>query len=142
MSLNVRPSGNIGFTVQGLNEIVLSLDSMQREIPTVRAAVLNEAARFLVNEAKRNVHVVSGDLKNSISIESATTTADHVIVSAKTRYAAIENEREGVKRQTPKSKGPYGTHNYFTKAVIALQGIYATRIKVNFDQLWARHRTR
>ena len=139
MSLNIRPTGNIGFTVQGLDSVVRSLDAMGREIPTVRAAVLNEGARFLVNEAKRNVHVVSGRLKASISIE--TQTSEFVIVSAKTPYAAIENLRPGEKTPGPKSRGPYGPHNYFTTAIASLQKVWMTRIKVNFDKLWQRHKS-
>ena len=134
----IRPNGNVGFTVTGLNEMIRSLDAMGREIPTVRTAVLNEGARFLVNEAKRNVHVVSGRLKASISIE--TQTSNFVVVSAKTPYAAIENLREGTKSAGPKTRPPYGPHNYWTTAVASLQKIWMTRIKVNFDKLWQKHK--
>src|SRR4030095_6126196 len=89
MSFNIRPTGNIGFTVTGLNEIIRSLDAMNREITQVRTAVLNEGARFVVNEAKRNVHVVSGRLKASIGIESQAQNA--VVVSARTASAALEH---------------------------------------------------
>ena len=139
MSFNIRPTGNIGFTVTGLNEIIRSLDAMNREIPQVRVAVLNEGARFIVNEAKRNVHVVSGRLKGSIGIESQA--QNSVTVAARTAYAAIENARPGNKVARPKSVGPYGPHDYFTRAIAAFQQLFQSRIKVSFDNLWRRHKT-
>jgi hypothetical protein len=134
-----NPIGSIGFKVTGLLESIKGLDSVMREWPIVEKAVLNEAGRFIVNEAKRNVHVVSGDLKNSISIEPVSS-PKIVVVSAKTHYAKIENDRRGDKRQTPKSKGPYGPHDYFTRATAAVQRDFASRIKVNFDKLLQKHK--
>lgn len=137
--VSLPPTGSIGFKVTGLIESVRGLDGVMKEWPIVRSAVLNEAARFLTNEAKRNVHVVSGDLKNSIGIEPGFQRASSVIVSAKMPYARIENERPGNKFPSKNSKGPYGAHNYFTKAIQATTRDFSSKIKVNFDKLWARH---
>jgi len=138
MSFNTA-TGSIGFKVTGLLESIKGLDAVMREWPIVEKATLNEAGRFIVNEAKRNVHVVSGDLKKSISIDPISS-PKVVVVSAKTRYAKIENDRRGDKRQTAKTVGPYGPHDYFTRAVQAVQRDFASRIKVNFDKLLQRHR--
>jgi len=138
MSFNT-PTGGIGFKVTGLLESIRGLDNIMRDWPTVRRATLNEAARFLTNEAKRDVHVVTGRLKSSIGIESQT--SNSVIVSAKTEYAAIENARKGTKHQTPKSVGPYGTHDYFTKAINNTTRDFQTKIKVNFDSLLNKNKT-
>jgi Ribonuclease G/E len=138
MSFNVRPSGNIGFTVTGLNEIIRSLDAMNRDIPVIRSAVLNEGARFFVNEAKKNVHRVSGDLYNSIGIESQT--SNSVTIAARTAYAAIENARAGSKVPRAKTIGPYGPHNYWSRAITAFQTQFQSRIKVSFDKLWQKHK--
>jgi Ribonuclease G/E len=138
MSFNLRPTGNIGFVVTGLNEIIRSLDGINRDIPVIRGAVLNEGARFFVNEAKKNVHRVSSDLYNSIGIESQTTNS--VTIAARTAYAAIENARSGVKAPGKKSIGPYGPHNYWSRAITAFQTQFQSRIKVSFDRLWQKHK--
>jgi hypothetical protein len=136
----LSPTGSIGFKVTGLLESIRGLDSVLREWPIVEKAVLNEAGRFIVNEAKRNVHVVSGDLKRSISIEPVSS-PKVVVVSAKTRYAKIENDRQGEKRQTPKTVGPYGSHDYWNRAIQSVTRDFASRIKVNFDSLLRKHKT-
>jgi len=133
--------GFIGVKITGLNEILTSITNMQREWPVVRSAVLNEAGRFLANEAKRNVHVVSGDLKNSIGIEPGPPRSS-VIVSAKMPYAKKENDRPGDKHATQHSKPPYGPHDYFTRAINATSRDFQSRIKINFDKLLTRHKTR
>jgi Ribonuclease G/E len=130
----------MGFVVTGLNEIISSLDAMNRDIPVIRTAVLNEGARFFVNEAKKNVHRVSSDLYNSIGIESQT--SNSVTIAARTPYAAIENARSGVKSPGKKSIGPYGPHNYWSRAITAFQTQFQSKIKVSFDKLWNRHRSR
>jgi hypothetical protein len=130
---------SVSFKVTGLNEIVSSLGAIESDFATVRTAVLNEAARFLTNEAQRNVHVVSGRLKASIGIESQT--PNSVVVSARTPYAAIENARAGEKHATAKTVGPYGTHDYFTRAIQALNQVFSSRIKINFDNVWRKHKT-
>ena len=133
------PTGSIGFKVTGLLESIRGLDGVMRDWPVVERAVLNEAGRFIVNEAKRNVHVVTGNLKASISIESQTPKS--VTVSAKMPYAQIENARSGSKAQGPKTVGPYGTHDYFTRATNAVTTTFASRIKANFDSLLSKHKT-
>jgi hypothetical protein len=139
MSFDVRATGNIGFTITGLNNIIRSLDGVRRDIPIIRTAVLNEGARFFVNEARRNVHRVSSDLYNSIGIESQG--ANSITVAARKAYAARENARSGDKAQTPKSIGPYGPHNYWDRAITAFQTLFQSRIKVSFDKLWSKHKT-
>jgi len=136
----ISPTGGIGFKVTGLIESVRGLDNIMRDWPTIRRATLNEAARFLTNEAKRDVHVVTGRLKGSIGIESQT--SNSVIVSARTEYAAIENARKGTKHQTAKTIGPYGTHDYFTKAINNTTRDFQSKIKVNFDSLLNKNKTR
>ena len=134
----IGPPGSIGFKVTGLLESVRGLDGVMREWPVVERAVLNEAGRFIVNEAQRNVNVVSGRLKASISIESQTPKS--VVVSAKMPYAKIENERSGTKSPSPKTQGPYGTHDYFTRATNVVTTSFASRIKVSFDSLLRKHK--
>ena len=136
---SLPPTGSIGFKVTGLLESIRGLEAVIREWPVVEKAVLNEAGRFIVNEAKRNVHVVSGDLQRSISIEP-NQTPKMVVVSAKTRYAKIENDRKGDKVRTPKTKPPYGPHDYFTRAIQAVQRDFSSRIKVSFDSLLSKHK--
>ena len=139
MSFDIRPTGNIGFSITGLSSIVNSMNGMRVDIPIIETAVLNERARFFVNEAKRNVHRVSSDLYNSIGIESQS--RSQVTIAAKTRYAAIENARRGEKAQTPKSRGPYGPHNYWDTAIRAVQRDFVSKIRVSYDKLWSRHKS-
>ena len=132
---------SISFKVTGLDEITRSIDTMGREIPYLRTAVLNEAARFFINEAKKNVHVVTGRLKNSISIDiPPNANTDHVIVSAKTPYARVENERPGEKHPGPGKTGPFGPHDYFTKAILDFEANYTSRIKIGFDALFTKRK--
>jgi hypothetical protein len=137
--MSLPPTGSIGFKVTGLLGSIKGMDAVLREWPIVEKAVLNEAGRFIVNEAKRNVHVVSGDLKRSISIDPIPS-PKMVVVSAKTRYAKIENDRRGDKRQTPKSLPPYGSHDYWNRAIQSVNRDFASKIKINFDSLLRKHK--
>ena len=65
-------SKKIGFSVTGLNEVIGGLDSMLRNLPQTRRAILTEGATFFKNDAVSNAHVISGKTKGSIKIESIT----------------------------------------------------------------------
>ena len=62
----------IGFSVSGLNEAISGVDSMLKNLPQTRRAILTEGATFFKNDAVSNAHVISGKTKGSIKIESVT----------------------------------------------------------------------
>jgi hypothetical protein len=87
--------GKGGVKIEGLEDIIRSLDAFPRELGQAKRRALQEAANFMVREAKNRVHVVSGTLKKSIKVESVTT--DEAIVVAETHYAQQEESRQGIK---------------------------------------------
>jgi len=103
-------------------------------MPIAKNAILAEAGRFLVNEMKRNAHVVSGDMRDSIKADPPS--SEGVAVSVNVPYAAIENARAGIKLQTLDSRPPYGPHNFADRAVQAFQTDYQSKIKAAYDMLF------
>lgn len=87
--------GKGGVIIDGLEDIIRSLDAFPRELGQAKRRALQEAANFMVREAQTRVHVVSGRLKKSIKVESVTT--EQATVVAETHYAQQEESRQGIK---------------------------------------------
>jgi HK97 gp10 family phage protein len=91
-------SKKIGLSVSGLNEVIGGLDSMLRNLPQTRRAILTEGATFFKNDAVSNAHVITGKTKGSIKIESVTD--KEAIISAGFGMP-FEEKRTGTKDGTP-----------------------------------------
>lgn len=123
----------ITLTVEGLDEVINRLNQQINDLPLARRAILAEGSRFLVNELKRNAHVVSGKMRDSVRTDLITESEASVIIPVP--YAAIENARRGEKVGTPNTIGPYGPHNFADRAFEATQNEFRSRIKAGYDGL-------
>ena len=120
-----------------ITQVITSLNNTQRQIDIIKRATLQEGGRFLVNEAKKNAHVVSGKMKASTGIDPGGS-PDIVTVSVKVPYAKKENTRPGTKQPRRGSKPPYGPHHFFDTAVMATMVHFRSRIIANFASLFKR----
>jgi hypothetical protein len=130
----ITGSGKVGFTEQGMDQILRSINAMQEDLPRTKTEVHRDAATFFVFKAKEKVHVVSGRLGRSIKVDSIT--PERAIVSANTKYAKIEEDRKG-KRRLP----PHTPHAYMHPSAIETGQNMPRWMKIRFDAMFARHRS-
>ena len=123
----------IKLTVTGLDETINRLNQQINDLPVARRAILAEGSRFLVNELKRNAHVVTGAMRDSVNTESITDNEASVVIPVP--YAAIENSRGGDKIPTAKTIGPYGPHDFADRAFQATEMEFQSRIRATYDRL-------
>ena len=128
-------TGNVGLKVTGLNEILAAIAAMQREAPQVKIGIHREASTYFVKQARTRVHKISHTLEKSISVDSVT--SQSAIVSAKTAYARVEEERKGRRRTAPNTEHPY-MRPAAQDTALQMPGM----IKKGYDSLLARHKTR
>jgi Bacteriophage protein of unknown function (DUF646). len=93
----------ITFTVEGLEEIINRLNSL--DLQMARTEALQEVSDFMANEMRNNAHVITGQMKASIS---SSVTGDTATVEVLAPYAAFENARVG---------GIQGPHDFADRAV-------------------------
>jgi hypothetical protein len=126
-------SGKVSFTVTGLREAVSSLNNIERDLPIVKKAILQEAATVFVQHARANVHVITGNLQRSIRTDLVTD--KQAIMSANTRYAGIEENRSGILQRT-------GTpHAYMQPSADAMAQKLPAIIKQEIDRLFAKNKS-
>lgn len=119
-----------GLTVTGLNEIIRSIDGMQRDMPQTKMQIHRESAEFFAKDAKTNAHVITGRTKASIHVESATPKMG--IISAGFGMPH-EQKRQGTKNNTP--------HTTFTVSAERTAFQMPIIIKRHIDALLRRYRT-
>jgi hypothetical protein len=98
----------ITITITGVPEIIGMFDSIISKSSDNSNAVLTDVSNFMVNQAKTNAHVITGNMKNSIGASVADKSAT---VSASAEYSVYENARAGSKWGT--------THDFMDRAVDA-----------------------
>jgi hypothetical protein len=118
----------ITLTVTGLDETINRLNQQINDLPVARRAILAEGSRFLVNELKRNAHVISGAMRDSVRADLITDISADVIVGVP--YAVYENARAG-------TKPGYGPHNFADRAFQATQFEFQSRIVAGYDRLFS-----
>ena len=93
---------SIRITVTGLDEAIRGLNASEFELQNAKNNILQQSSDFMANEMRRNAHVITGRMKNSIR---NSVTGNEAIVEVPVEYAYYENRRSG-------SKAGYGTHNF------------------------------
>ena len=96
----------ITITVTGVSEINGMFDNTKNKSSENGKAVLTDVSNFMVNQAKNNAHVITGNMKNSISANVGDKSAT---VSASAGYSVYENARPGSKWGS--------THDFMDRAV-------------------------
>jgi hypothetical protein len=135
MSFNpITGSAKFGIRVEGLDECLKQINAMRQEIPRTKTDIHRDASTFFVHAAKDKVHVVTGRLGRSIKVDSITD--QRAVVSANTKYAALEEGRKGNRRIAP-----YSLHAFMHPAAIETGAQMPRWIKTRFDALFARHKS-
>ena len=93
----------IRITVQGLDQVIGSLNNIPFKMDSLRRDILNQTADFMVQELKRNAHVITGNMRNSV--RSQHLDQNSVMVEVGANYAVYENRRGG-------TKIGFGPHNF------------------------------
>jgi len=105
----------ITFTVEGLEEIIGRLNSLDLQMAKTQA--LQEVSDFMANEMRNNAHVITGQMKASIT---SSVTGDTATVEVSAPYAAFENARVG---------GIQGPHDFADRALQSTTLIASDMIK-------------
>ena len=113
--------------VTGLNEAISFFNIAAADISQTTQTVLNDAADLFVSEATKNVHVITGRLKGSISKSGAS--RNNITVGATAPYAVHENRRIG-------SKPGQGPHDFATKALDTTAKELPDMLQTAYDELF------
>ncbi len=100
----------IQLTITGITETQNFLNGIVNRSVTNSKQILTEASNYMVNQAKNNAHVITGNMKNSIQSNVSDKKAT---VTASADYSAYENARSG-------TKFGLGTHDFWNKALNSL----------------------
>ena len=126
----------------GINDAIRWAESKSRDSKILRKVLANDAARFMVNELKINVHVwkpgkprKKPHMRDVIKMEPA---GDNALVSVPTNYAQIENDRPGTKSGGQGEKIHYDRHNFADKSYQTTMTEYTSKIRVKYDDFFNR----
>ena len=111
----------IGFTVEGLEEVISELNNIEISLQGARMQALQEVSEFMANEMRNNAHVITGQMKASIS---SMVVGDTATVEVSAPYAVYENARTG---------GMQGPHDFADQAIQATNSMAPEMIKRNYD---------
>jgi len=109
----------ITFTVEGLEEIIGRLNSLDLQMAKTQA--LEDVSSFMANEMRNNAHVITGQMKASIS---SSVTGDTATVEVSAPYAVYENARVG---------GIQGPHDFADRAVQSTSIVAPDMIKSRYN---------
>jgi len=119
--------GFITITVQGMEERIQAAEFITESgLYDTRQAVLEQVSEFMANEMRRNAHVITGKMRDSINSEVL---PDMAIVEVTAPYAAYENRRIG---------GRQGPHDFADRAVNTTAFETPNIIKREYDNLFSR----
>jgi HK97 gp10 family phage protein len=113
--------------VTGLDQAISFFNTVSQQLERTNKMALDEAADVFVNEAKARAHIITGNMRRSIT--KSVPTGNSITVGATAAYSAFENRRIG-------SKGGQGPHNFADvardKTLKALPDI----LRKHYDQLF------
>lgn len=119
--------------VTGLNEMIRGVEGIIRSWPNTKRSIIGEAAEFFAQRAVSKVHRVTHTLARNTGVERLTT--EGAIVSARTRYAEIEETRPGVK---PGIETP---HTFMAPSAEETMIVYPSIIIRWLDQLFESNKS-
>jgi len=96
-----------------ISALVHSIVNVKVEVPMASKKVLQQAGNIFINDAKKNVHIITG--KTRASIQAQTSTDREIDITM--RYGALyEIRRKGSKPPPRQGKGT-GPHNFLDHAL-------------------------
>jgi len=100
----------ITIRIEGLDERISAIEGvLSGGLQDAKQSVLEQASEFMANEMRRNAHVITGNMRNSII---SSVTGDIATVEVGAEYAIYENRRSGF-------KAGFGPHNFADMAANA-----------------------
>jgi len=117
----------ISINVNGLNEAVEGLNSAVGGLSSARTRILQQASQFMANELKRNAHVITGRMRDSVQVRSVSDKM--AVVSVTAPYAVYENARVG---------GKQGPHDFADRAEEATRNMLPDSIQENIGDLFKK----
>ena len=120
----------ITFTVTGLDKVMSDINKLlSSDLPNTRRNVLSEVSNFMVGELKRNAHVITGNMRNSVRSQPVTDMQYLVEVGAP--YAFYENKRPGSRR------GGGGPHNFADMAEQATNSMFSNVVSSAYGNMFS-----
>jgi len=96
-----------------ISALVHSIVNVKIEVPMASKKVLQQAGNIFINDAKKNVHIITG--KTRASIQAQTSNEHEIDITM--RYGALyEIRRKGSKPPPRQGKGT-GPHNFLDHAL-------------------------
>jgi len=96
-----------------ISALVHSIVNVKVEVPMASKKVLQQAGNIFINDAKKNVHIITG--KTRASIQAQTSNEHEIDITM--RYGALyEIRRKGSKPPPRQGKGT-GPHNFLDHAL-------------------------
>ena len=107
------PNASFNVRIDGLTQRIGALNTIISTGPTIQQRIVQRAGDFMSSEMKKNAHVMSGKMRQSVNYKIQGNSA---IVSVPVPYAVYENRRVG-------TKPGFGSHNFADKAMDATMKI-------------------
>ena len=109
----------ITFTVTGLDTVTSNINRLiSSDLSNTRRTVLNDVANFMVGELKRNAHVITGRMRDSV--RSIPITDNQILVEVAAEYSFYENRRGGAHAFADMAE--QATRNRFSSMVASAYG--------------------
>ncbi len=124
------PTNFFTIRIDGLPERITGIDNIVNGFDSVKHQILEEISTFMAEEMRRNVHVITGNLKSSITSQVL---GDTAIVSAGAEYAVYENRRIG---PTKTNTGP---HDFADRAEAATEQRAPQIVSAALDRLFSQY---
>ncbi len=124
------PTDFIKITIDGLPERISGVDNIISGLDSTKQEILQEISSFMAEEMRRNVHVITGNLRSSITSSVLGDTAE---VSAGAEYAVYENARVGYSKTNP------GPHDFADRALAATEQRAPQIVSEKLDRLFSQY---
>jgi len=96
-----------------ISALVHSIVNVKVELPDASKKVLQQAGKVFIDDAKKNVHIITGKTRQSIQVDTSTDREIGITM----RYGALyEIRRKGSKPPPRQGKGT-GPHNFLDHAL-------------------------
>lgn len=87
--------GFITIEVRGLKEAQAAIDKVKSNEPQIKGLILEDITSVLIRDAKSKAHVITGNMKQNIGLQSIDKQSGKAVAEAGAEYSVYENARGG-----------------------------------------------